>query len=56
MNLTDEAIAREVLLAFRKIGQGEASLPLAAQDCFRTLLGLNHEAAPLNSPATNTGD
>ena len=57
MNLSDEAIAHEVLLAFRRIGQGEASLPLAAQECFRTLLGLSHEnAAPLNSPNPQTGD
>lgn len=60
MNLSDEAIAGEVLLAFRRIGQGEASLPLAATECFRALLGLSHEAgrehACGNPPRTDTGD
>lgn len=59
MNLSDEVIASEVLLAFRRIGAGEASLDAAARDCFRTLLGLSHEAAPahpLNLPAASTGD
>lgn len=62
MNLSDELIASEVLLAFRRIGAGEAGLDMAARDCFRTLLGLSHDAVPaydvhpLNLPSAQTGD
>ena len=66
MNLSDEVIASEVLLAFRRIGAGEAGLDMAARDCFRTLLGLSHErtaaydAKPMgramNLPNPKTGD
>ena len=66
MNLSDEVIASEVLLAFRRIGAGEASIDLAAGDCFRSLLGLSHERVPaydakpmgraMNLPNAQTGD
>jgi hypothetical protein len=60
MHLTDEAIVREVIVALRACGEGQASLAMAGEALMRRLLGLEHEApaidGPLNPVAQNTGD